>query len=116
LLRRGCAEGFAEVVFQGVDSRTWTSRWSVRRSRRNAEGALQAVSMVLYRGSVPVGGDGEIAEGGKRTLVLDEIRKQVGLSFEQFTRAVLLAQNDFATFLRADDGERAEILQALTGT
>jgi exonuclease SbcC len=29
---------------------------------------------------------------------------------------VLLAQNDFATFLKASDDERAELLQTLTGT
>jgi exonuclease SbcC len=42
--------------------------------------------------------------------------RRIGLSFEQFTRAVLLAQNDFAAFLRASDDERAELLQTLTGT
>jgi exonuclease SbcC len=57
-----------------------------------------------------------IEQGGKKSEVLPAIAAKVGLSFEQFTRAVLLAQNDFATFLKADDRERAEILQALTGT
>src|SRR2546427_272658 len=31
-------------------------------------------------------------------------------------RAVLLAQNDFATFLRAKNDERAELLEKMTGT
>ncbi len=116
LLRRGAGEGFTEVAFVGVDGQMWTSRWSVRRSRRSADGALQNVDMTLYRGHIAPGGEGTIAEGGKKTLVLKSIEEKIGLTFAQFTRAVLLAQNDFATFLKADDKERAEILQALTGT
>jgi len=116
LLRRGAGEGFTEVAFIGVDGQAWTSRWRVRRSRRSADGALQNVEMALYKGHIPAGGEGPIEEGGKKTLVLRSIEDKIGLTFEQFTRAVLLAQNDFATFLKADDKERAEILQALTGT
>jgi hypothetical protein len=48
--------------------------------------------------------------------VLTAIKEKIGLNFEQFTRAVLLAQNEFAGFLKADDKERALILQALTGS
>lgn len=116
LLRRGAGEGFAEVAFVGVDGQSWTSRWRVRRSRRSADGPLQTVEMTLYRGHIPAGGEGQVADGGKKTLVLKAIEEKIGLTFEQFTRAVLLAQNDFATFLKAEDKERAEILQALTGT
>lgn len=116
LLRRGAGEGFAEVAFMGVDGLAWTSRWRVRRSRRSADGALQNVDMTLYQGHIPAGGEGSVAAGGKKTAVLKSIEDKIGLTFEQFTRAVLLAQNDFATFLKADDKERAEILQALTGT
>ncbi len=116
LLRRNTAYGFAEVAFVGVDRQLWTARWSVRRGHNKADGKLQHVEMVLYRGQITPGGEGVVAEGGKKTLVKEAIVDKLGLTFEQFTRAVLLAQNDFATFLRADDKQRAEILQALTGT
>lgn len=116
LLRRGTAEGFAEVAFLGVDQQAYTARWSVRRSRRSAEGALQQSEMALYRGHIPPGTEGVVEEGGNKRQVQQAIEAKVGLTFEQFTRAVLLAQNDFATFLKANDRERAEILQALTGT
>jgi exonuclease SbcC len=72
--------------------------------------------MALFHENIPAGGTGVVAQGGKKTEVLKAIEAKVGLSFEQFTRAVLLAQNDFATFLKADDKERALILQTLTGT
>ncbi len=116
LLRRGTAEGFAEVAFVGVDHQTYTARWSVRRSRNKADGALQSAEMALYRGDIPPGSEGPLEQGGKKTEVREAIDKRLGLTFAQFTRAVLLAQNDFATFLKADDKDRAEILQALTGT
>ena len=40
----------------------------------------------------------------------------VGLNFEQFTRAVLLAQGDFAAFLMADKNSKAELLKKITGS
>ena len=116
LLRRGTGEGFAEVAFVGVDNATYTARWVARRARNSPTGSLQNTDMTLFRGDIPPGVNGVIEQGGRKTEVLPVIAAKVGLSFEQFTRAVLLAQNDFAAFLKADDKERAEILQALTGT
>jgi len=116
LLRRGSGEGFAEVAFIGVDNAAYTARWTLRRARSRPDGALQNTEIALFRGNIPPGAQGQIEQGGRKTEVLPVIAAKVGLSFEQFTRAVLLAQNDFATFLKADDRERAEILQALTGT
>ena len=116
LLRRGTTEGFAEVAFIGMDGQTYTARWSVRRARQRLEGKLQKAEMAMYRGDVVEGVGGELLQGGRKTEVLQAIEQKVGLTFEQFTRAVLLAQNEFAGFLKADDKERALILQALTGS
>ena len=110
LLRRGAHEGYAEVDFVGNDGLPYRSRWGVRRARGRSEGKLQASEMRLSR--LP---DGP-AIGGTKTEALREIEARLGLSFEQFTRAVLLAQNEFANFLKADDNERAELLETLTGT
>ncbi|AKU11327.1 exonuclease SbcC [Azoarcus sp. CIB] len=109
LLRRGCAEGFAEVDFRGNDGIDYRSRWSVRRARTKADGKLQQSSMTLLQ--LPE----ERPLGGNKTEVLDLIQQRIGLSFEQFTRAVLLAQNEFFTFLKASEDERGTLLQTLTG-
>ena len=53
--------------------------------------------------------------GSNKGEVKTEIEQRIGLSFEQFTRSVLLAQNEFSTFLKADDNERGELLETLTG-
>ena len=116
LLRRGCGSGFAEVVFIGVDEQIWTAHWSIRRARNRPGGRIQPPEMTLFRDNVWFGKDGTIEAGGKKMDVKRAIEEKIGLAFHQFTRAVLLAQNEFATFLKSSDKERAEILQALTGT
>lgn len=111
LLRRGAGEGFAEVDFVGSDGVAYRARWTVRRARSKAEGRLQASELSLTRID-----DDQVLSGNGKLETLKLIEGRIGLSFEQFTRAVLLAQNDFAAFLRASDDERAELLQTLTGT
>lgn len=111
ILRRGAAEGFAEVDFSGSDGVAYRARWSVRRAHGKAERKLQAIEMSIVRLAdlQPVGGH-------LKSEVVKTIAEKIGLSFEQFTRAVLLAQNEFFTFLKAGDDERAALLQTLTGT
>jgi exonuclease SbcC len=110
LLRRGASDGYAEVDFIGADGIGYRARWSVRRSRNRTDGALQQVAMSLKTLSElhPI--------GNTNREIKAEIEKRIGLNFDQFIRAVLLAQNEFSAFLKADDGERGELLQTLTGT
>lgn len=110
LLRRGAGEGYAEVDFAGNDALRYRARWTARRSRNKPGGPLQAATMTLQRlpELTPV--------GGTKSEVASEIVQRIGLSFEQFTRAVLLAQNEFAAFLKTDENERGELLETLTGS
>ncbi|MBS4096602.1 MAG: hypothetical protein KGZ83_07165, partial [Sulfuricella sp.] len=111
ILRRGTGEGYAEVDFIGNDGVGYRSRWSVKRAHGKAERKLQNAEMTIIRiaDQQPVGGH-------LKSEVVKTIIEKIGLSFEQFTRAVLLAQNEFFTFLKAGDDERAALLQTLTGT
>ena len=54
-------------------------------------------------------------QGTKKELLI-QLVELVGLTYEQFTRTVLLAQNDFATFLKSKGAAKAELLEKLTGT
>ena len=110
LLSRGHGEGYAETDFVGNDGDIYRARWSVRRAHSKSDGGLQPSQMNLWKLS-----DMQ-AIGHAKTEVKAAIEARLGLSFAQFTRAVLLAQNEFAAFLKADDSERAELLQTLTGT
>src|SRR5690554_2194320 len=110
LLRRGSASGYAEVDFLGRDDRRYRARWAVRRAREKADGRLQAVEQSLTDLD-----DGRLLTAQKREFdrLLPE---RLGLTFDQFTRAVLLAQSEFAAFLQADDNARSDLLERLTGT
>lgn len=108
LLRRGSSEGWAEVDFLGQDGHRYRSRWSVRRARGRASGRLQAVEMALSCLD-----DGQLLASQMKEHRA-QLERVLGLSFDQFTRAVLLAQAEFGAFLRASDKERAELLEKLT--
>jgi exonuclease SbcC len=111
LLRHGTPDGFAEVDFLGIDGHPYRARWSVRRARESAQGRLQNEDRSLIRIDT-----GQPIASGKVREVGEEIDRLIGLDYEQFTRSVLLAQGEFARFLRADEQERATLLETLTGT
>ena len=110
ILRRGAGEGYAEADFVSLAGDVFRSRWSVRRARNKADGSIQSSEMRLY--NISTGKE----EQGLKTVILARITELTGLTFEQFTRSVLLAQGDFATFLKARQSEKAELLEKLTGT
>ncbi|WP_227878774.1 AAA family ATPase [Arthrobacter dokdonensis] len=45
-----------------------------------------------------------------------EIQRLLGMNMEQFTKVILLAQGEFAAFLRANAKDREELLEKLFGT
>jgi exonuclease SbcC len=133
LLRRGASQGWAEVDFESGDTRRYRARWSVRRARGATDGNLQdqqvtltAIASPVWPGgaAAPNGGAESIAArsviterlGGTKTETLKAIHQRLGLTFDQFRRSALLAQGDFAAFLRAEGKDRSELLERMTGT
>ena len=110
LLRRGTSDGYAEVDFLGIDGRRYRSRWSVRRTRNKINGSLQPQTLEVKEL------DTEKEFQGTKKELLIQLVELVGLTYEQFTRTVLLSQNDFATFLKSKGAAKAELLEKLTGT
>ncbi|CAM2068642.1 AAA family ATPase [Sulfidibacter corallicola] len=111
LIRRGAPKGHAETEFVGVDERIYRARWWVERVSRGAtKGILKKVEMSL----VDVAAEQTLGRTLTETLHL--IEGKIGLAFAQFRRSVLLAQGDFAAFLKADTGERSDLLERMTGT
>ncbi|MBL8749643.1 MAG: AAA family ATPase [Planctomycetes bacterium] len=110
LLRRDAPEAHAEVDFTGRDGARYRARWSVRRARRKRDGRVQDTEMSL----TDIDRNVAVASG-RKTEVLAAIEARLGLDFGQFCRSVLLAQGDFAAFLRAPADERARLLETLTG-
>lgn len=113
LMSYGTAESYAEIEFQ-IKNQVYRSRWRAYRAYKKPNGKLQSVERELAR----------LKDHTETFEILEtkvtEVNKQVAellcLSFEEFTRSVLLAQGYFAKFLDADKNERAEILEKITGT
>ncbi|MDB6143211.1 MAG: chromosome segregation protein [Pseudomonas sp.] len=111
LLRRGTGSGFAEVDFVGIDNRRYRARWETNRARDNASKKLQASRQTLTDLDSE-----QILSSQNKTEYKTMLEARLGLNFEQFTRAVMLAQSEFSAFLKADDKERSELLEKLTDT
>ncbi|MCG2835595.1 exonuclease SbcC [Photobacterium sp. WH77] len=109
ILSRGKAEAFSEVDFQANDGSRWRAHWQVRRARGNAEGRVQPSEQWLENLE-----SGQRFAGKKQEVQL-EIERLIGLTFEQFRRAVMLPQGEFAAFLKAASDERASLLERMTG-
>ncbi|TXN23636.1 AAA family ATPase, partial [Methylobacterium sp. WL19] len=110
ILRRGAGEGFAEVDFLGRDGVAYRARWTVYRARNRANGRLQAETRILSRIE-----DGAAVATGK-TAVNEAVVARTDLTFDQFRRTVVLAQGEFDAFLLAGEGDRADLLEKITGT
>ncbi len=111
LLRRGTGSGYAEVDFVGIDKRRYRARWETNRARDNASKKLQASRQTLTDLDSE-----QILSSQNKTEYKNLLEARLGLNFEQFTRAVMLAQSEFSAFLKADDKERSELLEKLTDT
>lgn len=114
VMTRHTAECLCEIEFS-VKEDVYRAFWEVRRARGQVTGNLQSPKVEL----VLVNGLGE----GKDQIIADKLRdkleltsKITGLDFSRFTKSMLLAQGGFAAFLNANSGERAELLEELTGT
>jgi exonuclease SbcC len=110
ILRRGTANAYAEVDFIGKDKQHYRARWEVSKARGKADGRLQPQEVALTR----IGDGQRIGQGKKNTL--ETISELIDLNFDQFRRSVLLAQGDFAAFLKAKKDERSSLLERITGT
>src|SRR5450830_416891 len=110
LLRRGTGGGYAEVDFVGVNGRRYRARWEANRARDKASGKLQNSRQSL------IDLDSDQLLASQKTEYKTQLELALGLNFEQFTRAVLLAQSEFSAFLKADDNARSELLEKLTDT
>ncbi|MEL6968815.1 MAG: AAA family ATPase [Bacteroidota bacterium] len=109
----GTAECQAEVEFL-VDEDRYLASWRMHRARHKLDGNLLAPQRELARWDEDKQAFIAIAE--KVRDVEDTVRKITKLDFERFTRSVMLAQGDFAAFLRANDKERSDLLERITGT
>jgi exonuclease SbcC len=109
VMSRHMGECTAEVEFACTGG-TFRSVWQLQRARKKPDGKLQPAK----RRVIALPGETIVAEGIKEADT--QILALTGLDYDRFLRSVLLAQGEFAAFLRAGPKERTELLQEVTGT
>ena len=108
MMSRHCGECSAEVAFE-VPSGAFRAVWQRHRSRNDPNGVLQPPKRYIYDGAGQ-----SLTRGTKEAERM--IEDLIGLDYSRFLRSALLAQGEFARFLKADPDDRAGLLESLTGT
>jgi len=111
IMSRHSAECYSELTFS-VNNKRYRTRWEQRRSRGKADGKLQSSKMFV----IDINNIEERILEDKKSAVPQMISEITGLDYDQFTRSILLAQGNFASFLRADINSRADLLEKMTGS
>ena len=106
ILRRGQTGGYSRITFSLPDGSVYEASWSVRQKRTGTYDTAQRGLRKL----APKHEDYDARE------VPERIAGLIHLTYEQFTRTVILAQNSFANFLHAKQSEKSLLLENLTGT
>ncbi len=109
IMSRHQGECSAEVEFAAGQGR-YLCFWGQRRSRKKADGELQAPKRELAHLDT-----GEILASSIKEVAA-KVEEITGMDFDRFTRSMLLAQGGFAAFLQASPDERSPILEQITGT
>lgn len=109
VMSRHTGECSAEIEFS-CSAGTFRSVWQLQRARKKPDGKIQAAK----RRVIALPAETVIAESTRDADA--KILELTGLDYERFLRSVLLAQGDFAAFLKAGPKERTELLQQVTGT
>lgn len=109
IMSRGKAECFSEVIFK-TGSRQYCCIWSQRKARNKTDGNLLSYKHEISDITA------DILLESKISKVPQIVEELTGMNYSRFTRSMLLAQGDFAVFLKAHPDERAPILEQITGT
>lgn len=105
VLTRNTSEAMAEVSFSCRKGK-FTSRWSIAKNRNQN---LNHHEMEVYD-------DMGTLLPMKKAEVVAHNESVIGMNFDQFVKAIVLAQGDFAAFLKAKGDERGRLLEKVTGT
>ncbi len=106
MMSRHTAECFAEVDFE-TGGRKLRATWRLGKTKT---GNLKPVQRTLADATTLE----ILADKGREVDPM--IESLTGLDYNRFMRSVLLAQGQFAAFLKAKPNERAELLEKITGT
>lgn len=104
VMTRNMRSCFAEVEYR-VNGKDYRSHWSIERNRNNNLNSRKQELVEIATGI--------IIESGTRTPEKNE--EVIGLSYEQFVKAMVLSQGEFSKLLQAPRNERNKLLEDITG-
>lgn len=109
IMTKNTGQCSAQVQF-ATDNKVYLATWSIRRARGKATGEVQNAIVSL----TCLSDNQELAtKTSDKIKLVEQITK---LSYERFTKSMLLSQGQFSAFLNANDNDRSELLEQLTGT
>ena len=109
IMTQGTGECSAEVIIE-IDTKRYRCSWYQHRAHKKSKGNLLPIKHEISDVET-----GNILEE-KKSKTSVYIQDLIGMDFNQFTRSIMLAQGSFAAFLNSDIGDRAAILEKITGT
>ena len=104
VMTRHAKDSLAEVDFT-VGDKSFRAHWSIARARTNTLKPRKQEIIDLSSGQIIVSG----------TKVPDTIAGIIGLSYDQFVKAMVLSQGQFSKLLKAPRDERNKLLEDITG-
>ena len=107
IMSKGTGECYAKVTFS-TDKGIFTCRWEQTRAYKYSQGKLQSIKHEIEDEHTPL--------ATKHEETLKAVERITGMDFKRFTQAMMLEQGGFDAFLKADNKERARILELITGT
>lgn len=110
LVRKGVKKAEVTLTFE-CGATPYLAVWEAHYSNRKSKGEYR--KLLLSRSLTNLTTGETLTKKGDINAA---IYSAVGLTFEQFTRTTMLAQGQFAAFMRADERDKADILEKLTGT
>ncbi len=106
LLSHNKSDGHAEVIFETNGIR-YLAEWSIKGDSPSGQLIKVANAELITNRLYPRGK----STGSSERTISEEIESILGLDFDAFKRSVMLAQGEFAAFLKAGNQDRRKILE-----
>lgn len=120
IMSKGTAAAFAQLVFSKLENgkvEKYRATWQCERAYKKPDGNFKDPRRILERFSHELNDWEQMTSDHRPKFYEPQFNKVLeNLTVEDFKRMVLLAQGEFAAFLKANEEERAAILERLTNT
>ncbi|EGV44498.2 ATP-binding cassette domain-containing protein [Bizionia argentinensis JUB59] len=105
IMTRNAQDCYAEVEYI-VNQKTYRSHWSIERNRNNNLNDRKQEIIDVATGDIIVSG---------KSAVPSKNAELIGLSYDQFVKAMVLSQGEFSKLLKAPRDQRNKLLEDITG-